>query len=305
MSGSASVIGMRMIGSNGAEFDIVNGTEGVILTDGLDGVEFPDFEFQERKTARAPGRRVTGINWHAGKLTLPLTIGDTWNSRPDGQFRKGLEWIALDRLVKGAVNPLGVTTFEVTVDGKVRRYYGRGTEVDVNTEIKTLPDIVGLKSVTATFEADIPFWRGDDVTYDFPYVATTSDNYYGATAGVGPPFYISAGNALGNAVVLNSGAVESWPTWEITGPAQATVGVGEHLTYVNPVGAGQKITITTAPDSMDVRDEAGNRAWPMIGQYDFASIEPGESGNISAQIIGGGAGANIRMILPSNYLSWY
>lgn len=304
--GSQSAIGIKMFGANGAQFDLVNGTEGVILADGMKGVELPEFKFVEAKTARAPGRRVLGINWDKSDLVLPVHVGDTYQSRRDGKFRRGADWISLDRSFKGAATPTQQTRIEVTVEGGdgARTYRGRQEELEDNTEGSLLRDIRGMASYELTLGADFPFWQGTPVIYDFPYAATAVDNYYGP-GNLAPPFYISKGNSLASAVVLNPGQVATYPTWIITGPAQATVGVGDHLTYVSGLSSGQQVTITTDPNSMDVRDEGGNRAWPLISSYDFAGIEPGESSNISARIVGGGPGANIRMVLTPNYLSWY
>lgn len=301
---SESVIGIKMTGANGAEFDLVNGTEGVMLADGMKGVELPDFKFIESKSARAPGRRVHGVQWEKADLVLPVHVGDTWNSRPDGLFRRGVQWLALDRTFKGAALPTAQTIVTVTTDAGARTYRGRLEDLEDNTEGSLLRDIRGLATYDLTLGADLPFWQGTPVVYDFPYTTSTADNYYGPTNSA-PPLYISKGNVLASAVVLNPGTVEAYPTWTITGPAQATVGVGDHLTYVTGLSSGQQVTIVTDPNSMDVRDENGDRAWSLIGSYDFAGIEPGESSNISARIVGGGAGANIRMTLTPNYLSWY
>jgi hypothetical protein len=304
---SSSIIGIKIIGANGAVFDLVNGTEGAFLTDGLEGVDLPVFKFIERKTARAPGRRVLGINWDTGRCSLKITVGDTWANRPTGNFRAGRDWLQLDRTFRGAFTPLGITVVEVTTPDGVRRFRGRlepdGFEADTG-KAATLADINGLASYSIELGADWPFWQGIPVDYDFPYASVQGDNYYGP-ANAAPDFIISKGNSLARAVVLNPGQVEAWPEWIITGPAQATVGVSDHLTRVNGLSSGQQIRITTNPSSMDVRDESGTRAWGAIAEYDFAGIAPGESSNISAQIVGGGDGANIHLTLTPNYLSWY
>ncbi len=304
--GSASVIGIRWIGANGTELDLVNGRTGVFLTRGMKGVHLPDFKFNESKSSRAPGRRINGITWGSTKVELAVTVADTYLSRPRGDFRTGAAWVELDRSFMGMGSPLDLSVIEVTTpSGAPRRLAVRLEDLESTTESPLLPDIAGRADYDVTLSPDHPFWTGTPIVYDFPYTGTTSDNYYGGTAGVGPPFYISKGNALGSAVVLNPGQVESWPTWTITGPAQATVGVGEHLTYVQGLSSGERITIVTDPSRMDVTDENGERAWHRISSYDFAGIPPGESSDVSARIVGGGAGAGIRMDLTPNYLSWY
>jgi hypothetical protein len=301
---SQSVIGIKVTGLNGQVFDLVNGTEGVVLSS-LKGLELPTFKLQESRTARAPGRRVTGITWDSADLSARVTVADTYLNRPDGRFRTGAEWINLDRAFKGAFSPLAQSLVEVSTPGGTRTYRGRLDELeDVTDGPELLRDIRGRADYDLTLSPDFPFWQGAPVVFDFPYQAVVGDNYYGP-GNSAPPFYISKGNSLGGATVINPGDVPAYPTWTITGPAQATVGVGDHLTYVNGLSTGQQITITTDPNAMDVRDENGVRAWPVISSYDFAGIPAGESSNISARIIAGGAGANIRMTLTPNYLSWY
>ncbi|QSE84080.1 hypothetical protein [Rhodococcus koreensis] len=301
---SESVTGIKVTGINGTVFDLVNGTEGAVLTAGLGGVLLPSFDRQDTRTARAPGRRVGGIKWDPSTLRARVTVADTWLSRPDGRFRKGAAWIDLDRTFKGAFSPLAASLVTVAAPNGPRTLRGRLEALeDVTEGGGPLRDVHGRADYELTLGADHPFWQGAPIVLDFPYADTGAANYYGPT-NAAPPFVISRANALARATVLNPGEAPAYPTWEITGPATATVGVGDHVTEVEALATGQRLTILTEPNGMDVTDAEGNRAWSFLRTWDFAALPAGESSTVLAGIVGGGPGASIRMTVTPNYLSW-
>ncbi|WP_370180426.1 hypothetical protein [Rhodococcus wratislaviensis] len=300
---SESVTGIKVTGINGTVFDLVNGTEGVVLTAGLGGVLLPSFHRQDTRTARAPGRRVGGIKWDPSTLRAQVTVADTWQSRPDGRFRKGAAWVDLDRTFKGAFSPLASSLVTVSAPNGPRTLRGRLEGLQDVTDDGPMRDVHGRADYELTLGADHPFWQGAPVVYDFPYSDTGGGNYYGPT-NAAPPFVISRANALASATVLNPGEVPAYPTWEITGPAQATVGVGDHVTEVEALATGQRLTIVTDPNGMAATDGDGNRAWLLLRTWDFAALPAGESSTVLASIVSGGPGASIRMTFAPNYLSW-
>ncbi|UOT02269.1 hypothetical protein MPY17_25305 [Rhodococcus opacus] len=301
---SQSVTGIKVTGINGAVFDLVNGTEGAVLTDGLGGVLLPSFERQDTKTARGRGRRVGGLRWNPTTMRARVTVADTRLSVPRGAgYRTGAPWLALDRTFKGAFSPLQPTLVEVSTPNGPRTYRGRLESLQDVTEGGGLRDIAGRADYELTLGADLPFWQGAPVVYDFLYSADAGDNYYGPS-NAAPPFYIARGNALATAVVLNPGQVPAYPTWTVTGPVTATVGIGDHLTEVTALAAGQSVTLVTEPTTQAITDEAGGRAWGAVRSWDFAAIPPGESSTVVARMVGGGPGASIRLTLTPNYLSY-
>ncbi|AOD24039.1 hypothetical protein IM25_22680 [Rhodococcus sp. p52] len=281
------------------------GTEGAVLPKGLKSILLPHFTQLTHKTARRHGVRFEGIDWDEGNCTMTVVVGDTWVSRPAGNFRRGDEFLYLDRSFRDSFSPLYPGTLEVEALGETRSFSGRLVELD-DGDIEMMPDIRGTAEYEITLAAESTFWRGKDVVFDFPFTGSaTPDNYYGPS-NAAPDFYITGGNAIGNAVLTNPGQVEVWPTWTIDGPGQAVVGVGEHITYVSGLAAGERLVIVTDPAHSEVVDGGGNRAWDRIGGlYDFAPVEPGDDVVATAQIIGGGPGANIRLELPTLYLAAY
>ncbi|CDZ92298.1 hypothetical protein QM787_04110 [Rhodococcus ruber] len=305
MSALHSRVQVRWASHLGTEWNLMSGTEGAILPKGLKSILLPKFTQLTHKTARRHGVRFEGIDWDAGDCTMTVVVGDTWVSRPAGNFRRGDEFLYLDRSFRDSFSPLYPGTLEVEALGESRSFSGRLVELD-DGDVDTMPDVRGTAEYEITLAAESPFWRGKDVVFDFPFTGSaTPDNYYGPT-NAAPDFYITGGNAIGNAVLTNPGQVEVWPTWTIDGPGQAVVGVGEHITYVSGLAAGERLVIVTDPSHSEVVDGGGNRAWDRIGGlYDFAPVKPGDDVVATAQIIGGGPGANIRLELPTFYLAAY
>lgn len=303
--GALSRVGIVWRSHLGTEWDLMTGTQGVVLPQGLRSMFLPKFTQRTHKTARTPGVRFDGIDWDAGEASMTVTVGDTWISRPDGNFRRGDEFLHLDRSFRDSFSPLYPGTLAVEALGETRRFTGRLVEL-TGEDGDTMPDIRGTATYEIALAAESPFYRGKDVVFDFGFVgAATPENYYGPTDAA-PDFYITGGNALGNAVLTNPGQVEEWPTWTFDGPGQAVLGIGDHITYTHGLAAGERLIIVTDPNGTTVVDGAGNRAWDRIaGLYDFAPVEPGDNVLATAQIVGGGPGANIRLELATHFLSAY
>lgn len=299
-------VGMWWTSHLGTRWDLMAGTEGAVLPEGLKSVFLPKFTPRTHTSARVPGVRFDGIDWDAGELGLTVTVGDTWVSRPDGRFRRGDEWLLLDRAFRDSFSPLYPGTLEVQALSETRRFVGRLVELDLADTAAAMPDIAGHATYSITVASESPFYLGKPQVYDFGFVgAAAPENYYGP-ANAGPDFYITGGNALGNVVLTNPGQVEEWPTWTVDGPGQAVLGIGDHITYTHGLAAGERLVIVTDPNGTTVEDGAGNRAWDRIaGLYDFAPVEPGDNVLATAQIVGGGPGANIRLELATHFLSAY
>lgn len=297
-----SAVSIKWEAWDGRVWDIMRGTEGAVLTAGISSLLLPDFTPRMQKTARAPGARFRGIDWAEGTAQLNVTVGDTWITRPDGNFRRGDMWLSLDADFRAAFHPVkpGSLIVDTTRFGP-RRFVGRLTDLEAE-DTGTMPDIRGRASYSISLMAELPFFQGDSTVLDFPYVAGNTVNYYGVN-NLAPDFVISQGNTLNNVLVFNPSDIDTWPTWILTGPGQPIIGVGEHITYVPPLAAGEQLTIVTNPHGMSVTDTLGDRAWHRLEQYDFGAIPAGDQVPITAQIIGGGPGANIRVELPAWYFA--
>lgn len=286
---------------DGTRWDWLDGSMGVNLGDGLEGVVFPDFE--QLSVATPYGRRYTGTRWKSAQVSATLQVCDitvnTEAQRLGHQFRRGSLWRDLDRRVRQSLSVSEPGTFECVDNGRSRFLTCRLEEIDCKWTKS--PDIRGYVSYDITLVDDEPFWKGNTISYDFPYQEALSADYYG---GAGPPFYISTGNAAGIGEIVNVSDVPVWPVWEIIGPVQATVGFGDALTSVLFVGSGETLTIVTDPNRRDVYDENGERAWDKL---EFRNFQPLPSGSapLVVETSSGGVGSNVRVSYQPAFLGMY
>ncbi|MGK9270501.1 phage tail family protein [Williamsia muralis] len=286
---------------DGTRWDWLDGSMGVNLGEGLEGVVFPDFE--QLSSVTPYGRRYNGTRWKPATVQATLQVCDIAVNQEaraaGGYYRRGPLWRALDRRVRQSLSATEPGKFECVVDGQ-SRFLSCRLE-DIGCKWTKVPDLRGIVSYDITLVDDEPFWKGETVSYDFPYQESSSQDYYG---GAGPPLYISTGNASGLGEVDNSSDVAVWPTWEITGPVQATVGFGEAVTAVTFIGSGETLTMVTDPNRRDVFDENGNRAWDKLEARRFEPIPAGKA-PLVVETSSGGVGSNVRVSYQPAYLGLY
>lgn len=297
-------------GPDGSVWDWMVGTQGVILGEGIDGILFPDFD--QLTTPTPAGRRYNRTRWKPALISATLQVADTVvahetvENGPLG-YRRGSAWRDLDRRVRRSLSPLEPGRLTCTADGQTR-FLDLRLE-DLTYSIVKWPDIRGLVEYDVELADDEPFWKGEPLVTTFEYQAEATEDYYsGGVDGVteGPDFFISPGNSYASGVyVPNPGEVEAWPVWEITGPVQATVGIGDAVTELPFLGAGEKLTITTNPVSRNIVDGTGRRAWDLVPRRRFEPIPAGDQVPVVVNTSDGGEGSSIRLTITPNYLGAY
>lgn len=141
------------------------------------------------------------------------------------------------------------------------------------------------------------FWR-DAVDTIVPF------SYGIGTSFLAPYPQTSPSQVLGSTTISNSGDVEAWPRWTVTGPMVAltgsndTTGQSFQLTYT--LTAGQVLTIDTANPA--VTGPAGQN---LVGQLNWpaAYLWPLVTGNNSVQInvSGAAAGTSVQLAYRARY----
>jgi hypothetical protein len=171
-----------------------------------------------------------------------------------------------------------------------------------------------------TFRAHQPYYRAVDVIevgIDFPVtgsgaVTTSWDAPIDWDAPVGWDGSDVGVDGTVRVAVPVTATAPSWPTWEITGPADTVTlhngTTGETIEWSGVVGAGETLVIQTEELSRSVRID-GSTAW--LGLTDasrFWSLKPGSPAR--AQInevfvaVGGAAGTtSARMLVRPQWLS--
>lgn len=297
-------------GPDGAAWDWMKGTQGVILGEGIDGILFPDFD--QLTTSTPAGRRYNGTRWKPATISATLQVADTVAAAETlalgpTAYRRGAAWRDLDRRVRRSISPLEPGTLVCTADGQSR--FLRLRLEDLTYSIVKWPDIRGLVEYDVDLVDDEPFWKGEPIVTDFPFqVSATADYYGGGVEGAtkGPPFFISPGNSTaGGVMVPNPGEVEAWPEWTITGPVQASIGVGDAVTELPFLGAGESLTIVTNPVHRSITDGTGRRAWDRVPVRRFAAVPAGDQIPVVVSTTDGGPGSSVRLTLTPNYLGAY
>lgn len=297
-------------GPDGSVWDWMAGTQGVILGEGINGILFPDFE--QLTTPTPAGRRYNGTRWKPSTISATLQVADTVVAQETLEFgahgyRRGAAWRELDRRVRRSISPLEPGRLVCTADGQSRFLDLRLESLDYS--IVKWPDIRGLVEYDVDLVDDEPFWKGEPIVTEFAYQAeNTADYYGGGVEGVtkGPPFFISPGNSSASGVLVpNPGEVEAWPVWEITGPVQATVGIGDAVTELPFLGAGETIRLVTNPVHRNITDGTGRRAWDRVPIRRFDAIPAGDMIPVVVNTTEGGVGSSVKLIITPNYLGAY
>jgi|SRR5690554_1656100 len=142
-----------------------------------------------------------------------------------------------------------------------------------------------------------PYWR--DLT-----VRSVSRSHAEGVDFYQPFLGVSRGAVLGETTIHNSGSVEAWPEWEITGPAALVTATnhstGEEFVLApdwdgdGPLAAGQTVTVTTDPPGVigpNGEVWTGALNWPDASLWGLA---PGRN-DVEFQVDGSDEGTNIRL----------
>lgn len=295
---------------DGSVWDWMDGTQGVILGEGIDGILFPDFD--QLTTSTPAGRRYNGTRWKPALISATLQVADTVAAAETvalgaSGYRRGAAWRDLDRRVRRSLSPTEPGRLVCNADGQ-SRFLDLRLE-DLGYSIKKWPDIRGLVEYDVELADDEPFWKGEPLVMEFPFQAeSTADYYGGGVEGVtkGPDFFISPGNSTAAGVLVpNPGEVEVWPDWTVTGPVQASVGVGDAITELPFLGEGESITLVTNPVHRSITDGTGRRAWDRVPIRRFAAIPAGDQIPVVVSTTDGGPGSSVRLTITPNFLGAY
>ncbi len=144
-----------------------------------------------------------------------------------------------------------------------------------------------------SFDAPIEF---DANTLPFdgvaPVLATTSGS------GFFPffPLRLGSSEALTDVVIENTGHVDAWPVFTITGPVSdvkvVNTSTGEQFTLIGNLGANKTLTIDTRPGRKVITDQAGTRVFPITGDSSLWPLTVGQN-VITAQMGGSTAASSI------------
>lgn len=296
---SDSSVRLSMVGQDGSVWEVMDGSEGLTLGQGIKGVLFPKFE--QKSADLLQGRRWLATRFKPAELSVTFQVGDLagsqWPYLNRGTVRTGDEFIELDRRVRRALAPSG--TVEFIADSTHGRRRIRYHVDSFDAKLDTMPDIRGYGEFDVEMISDSPFWTGDKIkSQSFVPDDTQVADYYG---GSGPPFYLAASYQQVMDLLINTGDVECWPTWTLTGPMSAVVGIGDALIETQPIAAGESLRIVTSPWGRSVTID-GELAWDRLISRRFAPIPAKQKPGLMVATRDAGDGARITIEVQENYL---
>jgi hypothetical protein len=266
-------------GWDGSEWPLHDPSSGVFLMRGVRGMGVPPVTRFTSESAATNGSRFRGHRTDARECFWPIYLysddgSEAWRER-DAAFHRTLL-------------PDRVGTWTVQMGDAAPRWLPLRFVDDGQHTFELDPGHFGWQRYGFTFMADEPFWLSEPITRSWAPAAPV--DFFNSPDGA-PPFHISSSNTLETAEIDNPGDVPTWPVWTIHGPTDSvSVGVGGRQVSV-PVEllAGEWWTIDTNPTAQTAFDQAGNERTEDLGLINFAPIPPGESRELSLNMVGAGS----------------
>lgn len=278
-----------------------NGTEnpltrenGYILLKGLKGFYMPPVEVIEEEVPFQPGSRPRNVKVKSREIDVPVKIV--------GKDPIDLE-SNIDRLLR-MVNPLrGDGKFKSISDsGRQRELscrYISGFEMDQSSN-----DNSG-----ATWQKAIGVFRAFD-PYWYDSITTVQTFTTGETATFFPffPLRLASSSVFADTSIDNTGDVETFPEWIITGPASNIVlrnlTTGEIMQLDTTLDVGESITINTRPTPPNERtvkkNDGTNLYYTLTDESTLWSLQEGVN-SVRLEMSGSTADSSIQLTYHNRY----
>lgn len=234
------------VDADGVEHDLSSGDH--LATVGVSGRSMPPIDFRDFAARPGAGSSLTEVRHGAREVAVPVALlGDvqsgvrSWSRRFDpvrGEGRLRARSDAGDR------------------DLPCRYVGGLDSAVE---------DVPRLRRFVAVFRAFDPYWRDVDATE-----VTVERGELGLWL-PWPPVTVVSDDVFASVDVNNTGDVQAWPVWTVSGPATSvslTTDRGDALTVAFPILANERLTIDTRPGFKTVVDQDGNNRFSSLDVND-------------------------------------
>jgi hypothetical protein len=257
------------IDADGTEYDLTSGNYRVLM--GAEGRFMPPFSFAEETVPFQYGSVLRQVTIQPREVDLPLLVKATDRIELRLRLRELLH----------VFNPVrGDGKLRVTApDGSQRELYCRyigGLEISESTDSKG-PSWQKLILVLKAFD---PFWY-DTITNVRTFTAGEPATFF--------PFFpvrLSSSTVFADTSVENTGDIETWPEWIITGPGSdiylRNLTTGEILHLNTTLQEGETITIDTRPGKKTVKKSDGTNLFGSLS--DDSSLWALRQGNNNIRI---------------------
>lgn len=263
-------------GADGSTWDLTDPAGGVVLVrDGVEGLHFPRVEKHVSRSRAFPGHRLRGWQTAARDVFWRVYVwADGTNAWLDrvGQFFS-------------TIHPQNEGVWTVRAGDRTARTLRLTGVFDEPFAYDRDPTLRGWALYPIALEAAQPYWEGQTVRRG-PWSSPEPVDFFPADGA--PPFEISSAANFGTAAIPNTGDVDAYGVWWVTGPLDdIELGVGSAL--IRPpfeVLEGQMLRIDTDPRNPtaqlgpavgDTDDFEGEDVTRELGLQDYARIRPGES----------------------------
>lgn len=299
LAGGVDWSGLSMLwtGWDGSQWELSDLSSGVQLKAGARGLGSPDGDRYTSMSPAQAGSRNRGRRTLEREVFWPLRVYSGAGSQA---------WLDYDAAFWATMHPDRPGVWSVTQPNGITRSLVCRFVSDGSQTFDVDPSLIGWQNYGVTLVAERPFWVGEKIVRSWSDEA--SQPFFGGTGGggVGPPFYISAGNTISSARMPNPGDVDVYPVWSIGGSTTSvTVGVGDStITYAAPIAGGDTITIDTDPARRTVVDQNGvDRSGNLqTGSQPFAPIPAGAGVPLSLSMVG--TGTVTATIEPRYFRAW-
>ncbi|MGW1231425.1 phage tail domain-containing protein [Streptomyces californicus] len=273
---------------------------GLAVQPGATGLDLPPYAVHMDESPNLDGSMVRGARASARQVLLPLLVY--------GIDRQTMRKVKAK--LAGALNPqLGysVLTF-IEQDGEPRRlkcHYVGGMEGSEGTDTAGFTWISYGIQLTA---AD-PFFYGDTTT-----AASWSFGTEQPLLGQLLPITLAkATPSKGTLTIENSGDIDAWPVWEITGPLKrfkftgpdgTSFGIPDQPGSIDALPTGRTLTVDCRPGYKTVSDNTGKNYFPLLSANPALwSVPPGAS-TAQADLLAGSGTPTVKMTLHPRYLTY-
>ncbi|MDF2792061.1 MAG: hypothetical protein K0S80_5163 [Neobacillus sp.] len=274
--------GVEHLLSDSANFQVLLGSKGFYM---------PPFSFAEEEVPFQPGSRLRNVKVKARDVDLPLRI-------------IGINEIDLEnnlRNITRIFNPLKADgKIKVTgYDGSQRELFCRYTggfemEESSSTRRRTWQKAVGV------FRAFDPFWY-DSSTKVQTFKINESPGLFFPIL----PLRLASSTVFADISIDNTGDVETWPEWIITGPCDSVtltnLTTGETTNLEVTLEVGETITIDTRPFQKTITKSDGtNLFYTMTDDSSLWSIQDGNNA-IQIQMANATADSSVQLTYRNRY----
>ncbi len=253
------------------------------------GLDMPPVSFIEDQVPLQAGARLRRVNVGVREVDLPLVL----SAASSQALRTALR--SLLRLL----DPKRGT-------GRLRVQTEDGTERELSCRYAGGAEGVGgspaWRRVVLTFRAVDPYWYARQVT-----TATFDQGSELATFFPFFPLRLGSTPIFGDTVIDNTGDVETWPVWTLSGPGTDftlhNLTTGESLILETTLNAGEIVTIDTRPGAKTVLKSDGTSLFGYLSTDSVLWALPLGISSIRLEVTAATAATSVQLQYQLRYLS--